>query len=403
MNAQLVPQSLDTLDTTAGAAAGVARPQVAAARRVVVKLGTRVLMDERGELAQQRVSTLVAAIAGLAAGGREVLLVSSGAVGTGLGSLRLDRRPSWPELKGTCAAVGQGMLMAFYQGAFRRFGVPCGQFLVGQRDLEVRRRALALRQTLDVMLSRGLVPVINENDAVETAATARTPGGGERAFADNDRLAAILAALLGADLLVLLTDVAGLYERDPRRHPEARLLAEVADAAALGRVAAGVGSPAGLGRGGMRSKVEAATIAQKSGCATVIADGAEPGALSHLLAGEALGTFFPAGPRPDALDRWIACAARPHGVLHLDAGAVAALLDGRASLLAAGVTAVDGRFDEGDVVELRGPAGKLVGRALLAMGDARCRELAGAPKVTLVRRQYVVLAEGLPQASGGAA
>lgn len=383
MNAQPVTQA-----TAPTPAAAPARPQVAAARRVVVKLGTRVLVDERGELAQRRVSTLVAAVAGLAAAGREVLLVSSGAVGTGLGSLRLDRRPSWPELKGTCAAVGQGMLIAFYQGAFRRFGVPCGQFLVGQRDLEVRRRALALRQTLDVMLSRGLVPVINENDAVETAAHA----GSERAFDDNDRLAAILAALLGADLLVLLTDVAGLYERDPRRHPGARLLAEVRDAAALGRVAAGVGS--NLGRGGMRSKVEAATIAQRSGCATVIADGSAPGALSHLFAGEALGTFFPAGPRPDALDRWIACAARPHGALHLDTGAVAALRDGRASLLAAGVTRVDGHFEPGDVVELRDPDGARVGRALLALDDARCRELAGTPKVTLARRQYVVLEEG---------
>jgi glutamate 5-kinase len=366
---------------------------------VVAKVGTSSITRDTGEIDEEAIGKFCAEVVTLRRAGHRVVMVTSGAIAAGLPALGLSAvRPRDAVTLQAASAVGQSRLMRVYDGALAKGGLIGGQVLLAPLDFMVRQQYLHARGTLDKLLELGVVPVINENDAVETAAAR-----GERAFADNDRLAAILAALLGADLLVLLTDVAGLYERDPRRHPEARLLAEVADAAALGRVAAGVGSQAGLGRGGMRSKVEAATIAQKSGCATVIADGAEPGALSHLLAGEALGTFFPAGPRPDALDRWIACAARPHGALRLDAGAVAALVDGRASLLAAGVTGVDGRFEEGDVVELRGPEGRLVGRALLAMDDARCRQLAGAPKVTRVRRQYVVLAEGLPQAAGGAA
>ena len=217
-------QAAASTDALAGLPPSAFRPAVAAARTVVVKLGTRVLVDDAGALARQRVAAVVATAAALQLGsaepGRQVVLVSSGAVGAGRGSLRLDRAPRRPELKGTCAAVGQGMLMAFYQQSFHRFGVPCGQLLLGQQDLEQRDRALALRQTLLAMLEHGVVPVINENDAVETAAHR----GGERAFADNDRLAALLAAVLGADLLVLLTDVEGLYDRDPRRHAGARLV-----------------------------------------------------------------------------------------------------------------------------------------------------------------------------------
>ena len=374
-------------DSAATWGTAVPRPPVAAARRVVVKLGTRVLVDDAGELARGRVAALVATIAALRQAGREVVLVSSGAVGAGRGSLRLERAPRRPEVKGTCAAVGQGMLMAFYQQSFHRFGVPCGQLLLGQQDLEQRGRALALRQTLLAMVGHGVVPVINENDAVETAAAR-----GERAFADNDRLAALLAAVLGADLLVLLTDVPGLYDRDPRRHAAARLLERVEPADGLDGVAAGGASA--VGRGGMRSKLEAALLARRSGCQTVIADGREPAALSHLLAGEPLGTWFPAaGERPPALDRWIACAARPRGTLHLDAGAVAALRGGRASLLAAGVARVDGAFERGDVVELRGPDGALVGRALAGSGARACRQAVTdrGRGATLVRRELLVL------------
>jgi glutamate 5-kinase len=373
--------------SAAAPAEPVARPPVAAARRVVVKLGTRVLVDDGGALARERVGAVVATLAALRPPGREVVLVSSGAVGAGRGSLRLERAPRRADLKGTCAAVGQGMLMAFYQQSFHRFGVPCGQLLLGQHDLELRGRALALRQTLLAMVRQGVVPVINENDAVETAARA----GGERAFADNDRLAALLAAVLGADLLVLLTDVPGLYDRDPRRHPEARLVERVETADRLGGVAAGGASAAG--RGGMRSKLEAALLARRSGCQTVIADGREAATLSHLLAGEAVGTWFTAGERPPALDRWIACAARPRGAFLLDAGAVAALRRGRASLLAAGVARVDGDFARGDVVELRGPDGALAGRALAGFAAEACRRLVSERSrgATLVRRDFIVL------------
>lgn len=268
------------------------RPPVAAARRVVVKVGTRVLVDDDGALARRRVAALVATVAGLCQPGREVLLVSSGAVGAGRGSLRFGGELLAPEVTGVCAAVGQGMLMAFYQAAFHRCGVACGQLLVGQHDLERPQRSTALRQTLGTMLAHGVVPVINENDAVETAVLRR-----RRSFADNDRLAARLAVVLEAELLVLLTDVAGLYDRDPRRHPEARLLPRVE----AGRRPAGVrtepatAAGAAVGRGGMASKLEAALLVRRHGCHTVIADGREAANLGRVLAGEECGTWFAAG------------------------------------------------------------------------------------------------------------
>lgn len=270
------------------------RPPVAAARRVVVKLGTRVLVDDDGALARRRLAALVATVAGLHQPGREVILVSSGAVGAGRGSLHLAPDPLAPEVTGVCAAVGQGVLMAFYQASFHRSGVPCGQLLVGQHDLERPRRAAALRQTLATMLAHGVVPVINENDAVETAAVRR-----RRSFADNDRLAARLAVVLGADLLVLLTDVAGLYDRDPRHDPQARLFhrVEAGQRPAGVRTAPAPAAPAGpaAGRGGMASKLEAALLARRHGCQTVIADGLEAANLGRVLAGEECGTWFAAG------------------------------------------------------------------------------------------------------------
>lgn len=276
----------------AAAQPAAGRPPVAAARRVVVKVGTRVLVDDDGALARRRVAALVATLAGLSQPGRQVVLVSSGAVGAGRGSLRCSGDLLAPELTGVCAAVGQGMLMAFYQASFHRSGVPCGQLLVGQHDLQRPHRSSALRQTLGTMLAHGVVPVINENDAVETAVVRR-----RRSFADNDRLAARLAVVLGAELLVLLTDVAGLYDRDPRAHPGARLL----DRVEAGRRPAGVTTTpppargAAGGRGGMASKLEAALLVRRHGCHTVIADGREAANLGRVLAGEECGTWFAAG------------------------------------------------------------------------------------------------------------
>jgi glutamate 5-kinase len=374
----------------------VARPQLAATRRLVLKLGTRVLTHDDGRLALARLFAVVERAAALRAAGKEVLLVSSGAVGLGRDALGLARIPDELNERQACAAVGQTRLMGLYDGGFARLGQVCGQVLLNQSDFDDRLRYLNLRSTLTTLLRRGVIPVINENDAVSTEELAFVAGERQRIFGDNDRLSALVAAKLGADLLVLLTDVPGLYDRDPRTHPDPRLLERVDDADALGPVPASPGSE--LGRGGMRSKVEAAALAARSGCHAVIATGMDASVLSRVVAGEAVGTWFPARGGLGARRRWIAFAVAPRGVLHLDAGAVAAVRHRGASLLAAGVTRVEGSFKQGDVVELRGPGGEAVGRGMVYCdaGEAEAwaagRPPAGARNHhALVHRDHLVL------------
>ncbi len=361
------------------------REELAGARRVVLKLGTRVLTDDQGRLALARLFNVVDAAVLLHRRGVQVLLVSSGAVGLGRDALQLCGELDLADQQ-ACAAVGQTRLMGLYEQGFARLGVVCGQVLLTQSDFADRARYLNLRATLNSLLHRGVVPVINENDAVSTEELRRVEG----VFGDNDRLSALVASKLEADLLVLLTDVDGVYDRDPSQ-PLAKLLGEVPPDFQAG-------GPRG-GRGGMRSKVEAARLAARSGCHAVIASGREAGALSEVLAGEAVGSWFPAEAAPTARRRWIAFATAVRGVLVLDAGAVAAL-KGDASLLAVGVRQVDGTFEAGDVVELRDDQGTVVGRGRVTVSAEVARAwCAGARpegkrnRDALVERDELVLEE----------
>jgi glutamate 5-kinase len=291
------------------------------------------------------------------------------------------------------------LLIALYQRLFAQHGMACGQVLVAQQDLHRRGRAVRLVRTLDLLLRGGVIPILNENDATGGDEPLPSVHGPSSVFSDNDRLAALIAGALGAQLLVFLTDVDGLYDREPRGGGGAALLTRIDHPAQLPPLARAPGS--GLGRGGMRSKVEAALIASRGGCGAVIASGHAPGAFSRLVAGEAVGTWFPAGGRLAARERWIAFAAAPRGVLHLDAGAVRALVAGTASLLAAGVVALEGTFLAGEVVELRGPDGRLVGRALSRLGAEETRQGLAAPRPrgrsgTLVRHADLVLEPLVP-------
>jgi len=370
------------------------RPDVARARRIVIKLGTRVLTHDGGQIALSRLFAVVEAAAGCRAAGREVLLVSSGAVGLGRGLLGLDDAPAELADRQACAAVGQAQLMSLYQAGFTQLGLTCAQVLLTQGDFDDRLRYLNLRDALAALLRRGVVPVINENDVVSTEELAWAEGGGSRPiFGDNDRLAALVATKLDAELLVLLTDVEGVYDRDPRAHPDAALLARI-DADGVAQA----GGPTAGGRGGMRSKVESARVAARSGCHAIIASGRASGALAAALAGAGVGTWFPARPGLPARHRWIAFAAAPRGALHLDAGAVRALRERGASLLAAGVRRVEGAFERGDVVELLGPDGARVGRGMVHCGrDAAAAWIAGARPASarnhhaLVHRDHLVL------------
>jgi glutamate 5-kinase len=370
------------------------RADVTEARRVVVKLGTRVVTQEGEGVALSRLSGVVEEVARAVRAGREVLIVSSGAVGLGRQALDIARTPTDLIERQVCAAVGQSRLMELYQMLFSRLGLVTAQVLLTESDFQNRGRYLNLRGTLSRLLARGIVPIINENDVVSTEELALDPAvSTAHAFGDNDMLSALVASKLDAQLLVLLTDVPGVYEADPVAHPGARLVATVARADDL--MAELSGSTSGVGRGGMRNKVAAAALAARAGCHAVIASGLVPGQLTALFDGQEVGTWFTPTGHLTARQRWIAFAATPSGVLHLDAGAVAALVERHASLLPAGVVTADGAFRRGDVVELQDPARRTIGRGIVETDADQTRAwMRGqAPKGvrTLIRGERLVI------------
>jgi len=357
------------------------RARLREARRLVVKLGTQVVTHDGVELALGRLMGLVESLARLRREGRELLLVSSGAVGMGRRALGLQERPRSLGLRQACAAVGQGHLMSVYTDAFSELGLVTAQVLLTQEDLAERDRALCLRTTLLRLLELGTLPVLNENDSVsvrELVEHRRRSGGGsealEPAFGDNDGLSARVAVATDADLLVLLTDVAGVFTGDPHSDPQARLIPEI-EGFAEDLQAAAAGGSAG-GTGGMQSKLEAARLVTAEGIPALIASGDEPRVLERALLGESLGTLVvPREWRPARLRRIAVGEAR--GALVVNDGAVRALGAGKASLLPIGVTAVSGEFEKGDVVEIRDQSGRALGRGLANYDAAACRALLG--------------------------
>jgi glutamate 5-kinase len=334
---------------------------------VVVKVGSSSLRGPDGLLDRDQVHRLAEQIVALREFGTRVVLVSSGAVAAGMGLLGLDRRPADLQTLQACAAVGQGELIHEYQRLFRTHGLAAAQILLTPDDFGLRDRYLNARTTLRRLLALGAIPVINENDAVATE---------ELAYGDNDHLAALVASMLDAQLLLLLSDVDGLYDDHPLADG-ARLVDQVdhVDEIDLARVG-GVGSH--VGSGGMRTKVEAALIATASTAHAVVANARRPDVIHDVVAGQHVGTWFVAGDRRlEARRLWIAHALRPAGRLHVDAGAVQALRDRGRSLLAVGVVDVEGTFDAGDAVEIVGPDGLAVARGLTAYSAGDVRLLAG--------------------------
>jgi glutamate 5-kinase len=353
------------------------REQVTAAHRIVVKIGSSSLTTAAGGLDGSRVDSLAGVLAKRAADGREVVLVSSGAIAAGLAPLGLVRRPRDLATQQAAASVGQGLLMHAYTASFARHGITTGQVLLTVDDVTRRAHYRNAYRTLRRLLDLGTVPVVNENDTVATE---------EIRFGDNDRLAALVAALVNADLLVLLSDVDALYTGKPSR-PGARRIEEVRGDGDLAGVS--LSKPGSLGTGGMVTKVEAARIATGAGIPVVLTAAAlaEP-----ALAGEPVGTFFHrVRARPAARLFWLAHATSPRGRLHLDAGAVRAVTERRASLLPAGIVAVDGRFTAGDPVDLVDTGGHPVARGLVNYDAAELPGLLGRSTVELAAslgRQY---------------
>jgi glutamate 5-kinase len=329
------------------------RAEVTGAKRVVVKIGSSSLTTAAGGIDPDRVRDLVDVLAGLRAGGAEVVLVSSGAIAAGLAPLGLSRRPKALAAQQAAASVGQGLLVHRYTEELARHGVIAGQVLLTVDDVTRRSHYRNAYQTFAKLLELGVLPIVNENDTVATS---------EIRFGDNDRLAALVAHLVHADLLVLLSDVDGLYDADPA-HPDSSLVGDVTDPGQLEEFRIGSTGTAGLGTGGMQTKVEAARIATGAGIPVVLtaADRA-----AGAVAGEPVGTLFHAtGRRRPTRLLWLAHATEPKGSLHLDPGAVRAVVERRASLLAAGVTGATGSFVAGDPVDLCGPDGVPVARGLV--------------------------------------
>ncbi|WP_130492327.1 glutamate 5-kinase [Motilibacter rhizosphaerae] len=324
------------------------------AARIVVKVGSSSLTTRQGALDGDRVDALVDALAARRAAGSDVVLVSSGAIAAGLSPLGLARRPRDLASQQAAASVGQGLLVHRYTAAFARHGLAVGQVLLTAEDVIRRAHYRNAQRTLFRLFALGAVPVVNENDTVATH---------EIRFGDNDRLAALVAQLVQADALVLLSDVDGLYDGDPRK-PGATLIPRVADPAELAGLEDRIGGTgSSVGTGGMATKVEAARIAAAAGIPTLLTSAALAGA---ALRGEQVGTsFLPTGPRRPPRLMWLAHASSPRGRLVLDDGAVRAVVSRGASLLPAGITRVSGEFAAGDPVELVDPAGLPVARGLV--------------------------------------
>ncbi|WP_308401139.1 glutamate 5-kinase [Streptomyces sp. AC512_CC834] len=337
------------------------RPDVLGARRIVVKVGSSSLTTAAGGLDSDRVDALVDVLARTRAAGVEVVLVSSGAIAAGLAPLGLDERPRDLARQQAAACVGQGLLVARYTASFARHGLRVGQVLLTADDVSRRAHYRNAYRALAQVLTMGAVPVVNENDTVATA---------EIRFGDNDRLAALVAHLVHADLLVLLSDVDGLYDGDPRR-PGSRRLSDVRGRQDLEGVEIGSAGSSGVGTGGMVTKVEAARIATDAGVPVVLTAARHAG---DALAGRETGTFFHrTGERSADHLLWLEHASSPRGVLRLDAHAVATVTRRGGPLTVAGVTRVEGDFVAGDPVELLDEEGRVVARGLTSIG---ARELA---------------------------
>ncbi len=348
----------------------ISRENIPETRRWVVKIGSALLTAEGAGLDRQALGGWVDQMADWLQPGHELVLVSSGAVAEGMCRMGWSRRPDTLHELQAAAAIGQMGLVQAWESCFQRRGRHTAQVLVTHDDLSDRKRYLNARSTLQTLLSLGVVPVVNENDVV---------ANDELRFGDNDTLAALVANLVEADLLILLTDQDGLFDADPRGNPDARLIEHArVDDVALDRYAGA--SKGALGSGGMHTKLRAARLAARSGTATIIASGKHPDALREIAAGRELGTLLVPAQEPDAArKRWLAGQLQARGRLHLDAGAVRVLRQSGSSLLAVGVTEVEGVFSRGEMVVCLGPEGEEVARGLVNYSADETRRIAGQP------------------------
>ncbi len=336
-------------------------------QRIVIKLGTSVLTGGSRHLSQPRMVDLARQCAELHRRGHEIILCTSGAIAAGRSQLDFPDLSNTIAHKQMLAAVGQTRLMLKWARFFGIYGLDVGQILLTHADVESRRRFLNAQDTLRALLERGIVPVINENDVVATD---------EIKIGDNDNLSALVAVLAEAELLIILTDQEGLFTADPHDDPQARLITEVQEIDEVLSLAGD--SRSGLGTGGMITKLQAAVIARRAGSSVIIAGGDQPDVLLRLIAGEPLGTYFPApSAPPENRKRWILAGAVKTGRIVVDAGAATALRHAGRSLLPAGITEVSGTFERGDTVSILGPDGLELARGIVRYDATSLQALRG--------------------------
>ncbi len=345
------------------------RNQLQSAHRIVVKVGTSTLTHPNGKLNYSRIEYLVRELADAVNSGKQILLVSSGAVGAGMDRLGWKEKPKTIPEKQAAAAVGQGILMHTYEKMFGEYGQIVAQVLLTREDSVNRKRYANSRNTLLTLLDIGVIPIINENDAVAID---------ELKIGDNDTLSANVAAIVDADLLIILSDVDGVYSANPQTDPSARLISEIPEVTPeIEAICGGAGTMRGTG--GMLTKMAAARMAMNSGIVMVIASGAKEGVIQAVLAGNPVGTLFP--PRQNRLQfrkRWLAFGARIKGRLTVDRGCAQALQNSGSSLLAAGIKAVDGSFDQGNTVSIVNQDGWEIARGLANYNAADTVRIMGA-------------------------
>ncbi|MCM1340042.1 MAG: glutamate 5-kinase [Muribaculaceae bacterium] len=345
-------------------------------KRVVIKLGTNVLRNDEGEVALSRIYSFIEDISRLVKSGKEVIVVTSGAVGLGKKKLDLDSTEG-DGVKQACAAVGQSRLMSFYENGFGAYDIPIAQILLTEDDFSLRHRYLSLRTTLNKLLEFGVVPIINQNDTVSTIELNDMLAGIKVCFSDNDKLSALVASELDADLLILLSDINGLYTANPKENPDAELIREV-DCVTDEILALGTDASEG-GRGGMKTKLEAAKLVTRFGGKVLIANGKDCSVISRIFAGEELGTMFiPTDENLSGKKRWIGYATNVIGKLVVNNGAKKAILENCTSLLPIGVLEVINEFKQGEVVSILDENGVEFARGMVNYDSEECRKIAGS-------------------------
>lgn len=346
------------------------------AKRIVIKLGTNVLRNDEGAIALSRIYSFIEDISKLIKSGKEVIVVTSGAVGLGKKKLNLDSTAE-DGVKQACAAIGQSTLMSFYENGFGIFDIPIAQILLTEDDFSMRHRYLSLRTTLNKLLEFGVVPIINQNDTVSTIELHDKLAGMKVSFSDNDKLSALVSSELDAELLILLSDIDGLFTSNPKKDKNAKLIKKVNEVTdeimALGT------DPSEGGRGGMKTKLEAAKFVTRFGGKVLIANGKVPYIINKIFNGEDYGTMFiPTNENLSGKKRWIGYATNVLGKIIVNEGAKDAILKQCKSLLPIGIVDIVNDFKQGEVVSICDESGLEIARGMVNYDSDECRKIAGA-------------------------